>query len=57
MAVLDTYDALINERPYREALSNDNAVDELIKQKELQLDPDVVTVFVELIQKGIITAN
>lgn len=57
MAVLDTYDALINERPYREALPNDMAVDELIKQKGLQLDPDVVTVFVELIQKGMITVN
>lgn len=57
MAVIDTFDALYNQRPYREALSKDTAVDELIKEKGHQLDPDVVTVFTDLLQKGIVTAN
>ncbi len=57
MSVIDTFDAMINPRPYREALSKDMTVDELIKQKGHQLDPDVVTVFIELLQKGIVTAS
>lgn len=57
MAVIDTFDALINLRPYHDAISDDMAVDELIKQKGHQLDPDVVTVFVDLLKRGIITAH
>ncbi len=56
LAVVDTFDALINVRPYREAMSIDMAIDELRKQTGRQLDPDVVEIFVEVLCKGVITA-
>jgi len=50
LAVIDTFDALINPRPYREAMSREMAMDELILQKGEQLDPDVVDIFVEVLR-------
>jgi len=55
--VIDTFDALINPRPYREAMSCEMAMDELILQKGQQLDPDVVDIFVEVLRQGKIMAS
>lgn len=52
MAVIDTYDALINPRPYREAMPVDMAMDEINRQKGYQLDPDVVEIFIEVLHKA-----
>ena len=57
LAVIDTFDALINPRPYHEAMSREMAMDELILQKGEQLDPDVVDIFVEMLRKGKIMAS
>ncbi len=57
LAVIDTFDALINPRPYRKAWTSDIAIDELNKQKECQLDPDVVDIFTEVIRKGVVMAS
>ncbi len=57
LAVLDTFDALINPRPYRTAMSGDMAIDELNKQKGYQLDPDVVDIFTEVLRKGVTMAS
>lgn len=56
LAVIDTFDALINPRPYRKAMSNDMAIDELNNQKGCQLDPDVVDIFIEVLRKGVVMA-
>lgn len=48
IAVADTYDAILSNRPYRAAANHDKAVNELIKHAGKQFDPDVVTAFVNL---------
>ena len=44
-AVADTLDAMTSDRPYREALSWDRAVDEILGQTGRQFDPTVVKAF------------
>ena len=46
VAVADSYDAMTSDRPYRKALSKDQAIAELIKNSGIQFDPDIVKVFV-----------
>lgn len=47
IAVADAFDAMTCERPYRVALSQKEAAEELKKNAGTQFDPGVVTVFVE----------
>ena len=44
-SVADAYDAMVSERPYREPLSHDDAVREIISHAGTQFDPQVVAVF------------
>jgi HD-GYP domain-containing protein (c-di-GMP phosphodiesterase class II) len=44
----DTYDAMTTARPYRSALSHDEAIRELQKYSAIQFDPEVVQVFIHL---------
>jgi len=48
LAVADTFEALMNVRPYRKAMSSEQAIEELGKLSGSQLDPDVVSIFTEL---------
>lgn len=45
MAIVDVYDALISERPYKKAYSHKEAVDIIVKGKGAQFDPILVDVF------------
>jgi HD-GYP domain-containing protein (c-di-GMP phosphodiesterase class II) len=45
IAVADAFDAMTSDRPYRKALSNDIAVDEIRKGALSQFDPQVVASF------------
>jgi putative nucleotidyltransferase with HDIG domain len=47
IAVADTFDAMTTDRPYRAALSDRKAINELKKQAGTQLDPEVVKAFIE----------
>lgn len=49
IAVIEAYDAMTNERPYRTPMSVSEARNELIKCKGKQYDPKVVDTFIELI--------
>ena len=52
IAVVDAFDAIINDRPYRKARSVDEAVAELRRCQGTQFDPLVVDVLVELVNSG-----
>ncbi|HEX9970413.1 MAG TPA: HD domain-containing phosphohydrolase [Acidimicrobiales bacterium] len=47
-AVVDAFDAMTTDRPYRTALSLDEATAELTRMAGTQFDPDVVAAFVPL---------
>jgi len=51
LAVVDAYSSMLSERPYRSALSRDEAVEELRKCSMTQFDPAVVEAFVEVLGK------
>jgi diguanylate cyclase (GGDEF)-like protein/PAS domain S-box-containing protein len=53
LALADAYDAMINDRPYRKALSQKEAWNELRKCAGKQFDPALVTIFMEMLK----TAN
>lgn len=42
---------MISDRPYRKALSKEQAVSELIRGKEKQFDPKIVDIFLEYLQE------
>lgn len=50
-AVVDVYDALTSDRPYRKAWSEDEALAYIREQAGAHFDPDVVKTFLTFIQK------
>ncbi|MBN1688512.1 MAG: HD domain-containing protein [Candidatus Omnitrophica bacterium] len=50
--VADAFDAMTTDRPYREALTKSEAVEELRKSKGAQFDPYIVDKIVELFHEG-----
>jgi HD-GYP domain-containing protein (c-di-GMP phosphodiesterase class II) len=49
LAVADAYSAMTLDRPYRESMSRTKAKDELLKAAGTQLDPELVRVFVGIL--------
>lgn len=47
-AVIDAYDAMINDRVYRKAMSKSEALKELKKNAGRQFDPNIVDAFIKL---------
>jgi diguanylate cyclase (GGDEF)-like protein/PAS domain S-box-containing protein len=47
ICVVDAFEAMTADRPYRKAMSYEKSVEELIKNKGTQFDPELVDVFVE----------
>jgi len=56
-AVVDAYDAMTSDRPYRLALSHQEALDEIRRQAGTQFDPVVVAPFFAAVRKGLIGPN
>lgn len=52
LAVVDAFDAMTSDRPYRRARSAEAAVAELERCAGTQFDPDVVAVFVQAWREG-----
>src|SRR5437764_752043 len=52
IAVCDSFGAMTCDRPYREAMDPDDAVEELQRGAGRQFDPDVVDALVTVIERG-----
>jgi putative two-component system response regulator len=53
VAVIDSYDAMTHNRPYRAALSADEARAELLRSRGTQFDPEIVDVFLRQLLEGV----
>ena len=51
VGVVDAYDAMTEDRIYRKALTHDEAVEELKRCSATQFDPQVVEVFIQIIER------
>lgn len=51
IAVADTFDAMVTDRPYRKGLPVDLAIEELRKKRGIQFDPLVVDAFLKAFEK------
>lgn len=51
LAVADTYDAMIADRPYRKAFPFDYVKQEMKKAAGTQLDPEIVKIFFEILKR------
>lgn len=51
MAIVDAYDAMTSDRPYRKAMSREDAVAELKRCAGTQFDPDLVDMFISLLEE------
>lgn len=49
--ILDAYDAMTNDRPYRKALSREEAVNELRENANTQFDPNLIKIFINDVLK------
>ncbi|AEH51654.1 HD domain-containing phosphohydrolase [Pseudothermotoga thermarum] len=52
LCVIDAFDAMTSDRPYRKAMTVEQAVEELKKNSGTQFDPKVVEAFLELIKQN-----
>jgi hypothetical protein len=48
VAIADAYDAMVHDRPYKRAVSHQEAVDELRRHAGTQFDPELVSLFCDL---------
>jgi putative two-component system response regulator len=52
IAIVDAYDAMTTDRPYRKALDMEEAVQRLHRGRGSQFDPDTLDVFLDLVISG-----
>lgn len=45
LAVVDAYDAMTQDRPYRKAITHEEAMAEIVKHAGTQFDPNIVNIF------------
>jgi HD-GYP domain-containing protein (c-di-GMP phosphodiesterase class II) len=50
-AVVDIWDALLNKRVYRDAWPEEKVIDYLKNAAGIELDPDIVDIFLEMLQE------
>lgn len=55
LAVADTYDAMTSDRPYRDALSHEVAIQEIEANAGRQFDPQIARAFIEMCQQDAIS--
>jgi len=52
LAVADAYDAMTQPRPYRAAVSHEEAVAEIVRCSGTQFDPKIVDAFLRVIEEN-----
>jgi response regulator RpfG family c-di-GMP phosphodiesterase len=52
LAVVDTFDAIMSDRPYREGAGLKVAVRELLRYRDTQFDPEIVDRFIAVLKSG-----
>jgi len=50
IAVVDAYDAMTNDRVYREAMTHEQAMEEILRMRGTQFDPTVVDILVSVME-------
>jgi len=53
LTVADAYDAMKSDRPYRKALSEEKAIQELKHGSGSQFDPQIIEVFLEILKQNL----
>jgi len=51
IALADAFDAMTTERPYREALSSEEAIDEILKFRGTQFSPELADAFAKMVRE------
>jgi putative nucleotidyltransferase with HDIG domain len=51
LAIVDCYDALTSERPYRQPMSHARALDLIVSRRATMYDPAILDVFVRVVQR------
>jgi PAS domain S-box-containing protein len=51
VAVVDAYDAMTSNRPYRKAMSPEDAIKILLEEKGKQFHPEVIEAFIRILQR------
>jgi putative nucleotidyltransferase with HDIG domain len=52
ISIADAFDAMTSDRPYRKALSNEEALRRIARNSGIQFRPDLVAIFLELMEKN-----
>ena len=52
LGIVDAFDAMITDRPYRKGLSIEAAIQELIRCSGTQFDPKLTEIFIKLYREG-----
>lgn len=50
-AIADAYEAMVNDRPYKERMTHDQALKEILDKAGSQFDPNLANMFVKLMDK------
>lgn len=50
IAIADAYDALTSKRSYKNERAREEAIEELVRCKGMQFDPDITDIFVEILE-------
>jgi HD-GYP domain-containing protein (c-di-GMP phosphodiesterase class II) len=52
ISIADAFDAMTSDRPYRKALSNEEALRRIARKSGIQFRPNLVAIFLELMEKN-----